>query len=140
MDNVTAYEGDNVTLTCKAISDALPHFQWIIHNPKKNNSIEVLDPGLEQGEYTCENDKPPWHCVKLLLVNVSRKDERQYYCMVGDGRGFNQETVWLKVLPRPIAPEGISTLCLQKPKNKIFVKLQSILVQTRIRCFELISK
>ena len=118
MGNVTAYEGDNVTFTCKAISDALPHFEWIIHNPKKKNSIEVLDPGLEQDEYICENDKPRWHCVKLLLVNVSRKDERRYYCMAGDYRGHSQESVWLKVLPRPFTSKGEFNQYYDKQINK----------------------
>ncbi|XP_028403293.1 fibroblast growth factor receptor 4-like [Dendronephthya gigantea] len=114
MKNKTAYEGDDVTLTCSAFSDALPHFQWIVKNPKKNNSIEVLNPGLEQDDYICEGEKERWHCVKLLLRNVSRKDERQYYCMAGDERGWSKETVWLKVLPRPVTTEATSV----KVRNK----------------------
>ncbi|XP_028403298.1 fibroblast growth factor receptor 4-like isoform X3 [Dendronephthya gigantea] len=113
MENITAYEGDNVTFICRGYSDALPHFQWIVKNPKKNNSIEVLPSGLERDDYICDNKRPPWHCAKLLLLNVSREDERQYYCMAGDARGWSKETVWLKVLPRRFTPEEIEA---GKPK------------------------
>ena len=104
MDNITAYEGDNVTITCKAISDSLPHFQWLIFRP--NGSLEVLDPGLDEEDYIWKSDNERWHGVHLLLVNVTQKDEREYVCMVGDDRGYDYQKFQLKVVPRPITTKG----------------------------------
>jgi hypothetical protein len=103
IENITAYEGDNVTVTCKAISDSLPHFQFSV---LENGTFKVLDPGLSPEDYVWKSDNIYWHGVKLRLVNVTRKDERIYNCMVGDDRGFEHQTFQLKVLPRPATPEG----------------------------------
>ena len=102
--NITAYEGDNVTITCKAVSDGLPNFQWVI---KQNNTFKVLDPGLSADEYIWKSDSDRWHGVNLRLVNVTQKDERGYYCIVGDDRGYDYQTFQLNVIPRPIFLEDI---------------------------------
>jgi hypothetical protein len=103
IDNVTAYEGDNVTVTCKAVSYARPHFQFAV---LENGTFKVLDPGLSQEDYVWKSDNVRWHGVKLRVVNVTRKDERNYYCMVGDDRGFDYVKFYIKVNPRPVTPEG----------------------------------
>jgi hypothetical protein len=104
IENITAYEGDNVTVTCKAVSDGLPHFQFAV---LENGTFKVLGPALVSPEdYVWNIYNNRWHGVKLRLVNVTRKDERIYYCMVGDDRGFDYEKFQLKVLPRPVTPEG----------------------------------
>ena len=104
MQNITAFEGDNVTITCKAISDSYPHFQWLILRP--NGSLEVLDPGLDEDDYIWKSDNKRWHGVNLRLVNVTQKDEREYACMVGDDRGYDYQKFQLKVLPRLITTKG----------------------------------
>ena len=103
LKNITAYEGDNVTITCKAVSDGLPHFQWMI---KQNNTFKVLDPGLSADEYVWKSDSDRWHGVNLRLVNVTQKDERVYYCIVGDDRGYDHQWFQLSVIPRPVTTEG----------------------------------
>ena len=102
--NITAFEGDNVTITCKAISDSYPHFQWLILRP--NGSLEVLDPGLDEDDYIWKSDNERWHGVNLRLVNVTQEDEREYVCMVGDDRGYDYQKFQLKVLPRLITTKG----------------------------------
>ena len=104
MANITAYEGDNVTITCKVISDSLPHFQWLILRP--NGSFGVLDPGLDEEDYIWKSVNERWHGVRLLLVNITQKDEREYFCIVGDDRGYDLQKFQLKVVPRPITTKG----------------------------------
>ena len=104
MANITAYEGDNVTVTCKAISDSLPHFQWLIFRP--NGSLEVLDPGLDEEDYIWKSESYRWHGVKLRLVNVTQEDGREYVCMVGDDGGYDFQKFQLKVVPRPNTTKG----------------------------------
>ena len=65
IDNVTAYEGDNVTVTCKAVSYARPHFQFAV---LENGTFNVLDPGLSPEDYVWKSDNKPWQGVKLRLV------------------------------------------------------------------------
>ncbi|CAB3977038.1 fibroblast growth factor receptor 4-like, partial [Paramuricea clavata] len=115
MDNITAYEGDNVTATCKAVSDGLPHFQFAL---LENGTFNVLDPGLSPEDYVWKSNKVRWHGVNLRLVNVTRKDERNYYCMVGDDRGFDYVKFYIKVLPRPVTPEAKSIASKSNPPQE----------------------
>ena len=103
---VTAYKGDNVTITCKAVSDGVPHFQWAV---KQNNSFKVLDPGLSQNEYVWQSNDGRWHGVNLRLVNVTQKDERGYYCIVRDGRRYDYQKFQLNVIPRPVSSDDKRT-------------------------------
>ena len=102
--NITAYKGDNVTITCKAVSKSLPHFQWVV---KQNNTFKVLNPGLSRNEYISQSDDGLSHAVNLRLVNVTQKDERGYYCIVGDHHRYYQK-FQLNVIPRsrPVRSEG----------------------------------
>ena len=97
--NITKYEGENVTFTCKAVSDSMPHFEWIV--VKENDTVEVLDPGLSDDEYLWDSGDERWHGVKLRLVNVTQEDSREYLCMVGDDHGYSIQKFFLKVLERP---------------------------------------
>ena len=106
--NITAYEGDNVTITCKAVSDGLPHFQWVV---LENGTFHVLDPGMSQKDYIWKSENPRWHGVNLRLNNVTKEDERDYYCVVGDDRGYDHQKFQLRVLPRPVTP-GSKCLCV----------------------------
>ena len=107
--NVTKFEGEDVEFTCKAISDSLPHFQWITMGV--NDTVNVIDPGLSEDEYIWKSNNPRWHGVKLRLVNVTQEDENDYYCMVGDDRGYAYQKFQLKVLPRPVTTSG-KCLCV----------------------------
>ena len=111
MQNITAYEGDSMTITCKAISDSLPHFQWLTVRP--NGSLEVLDPGLSDEDSTWKGDSDRWHGVKLRLVNVTQEDGREYVCMVGNNLGYDFQKFHLKVIPRPTSPQG-KRLCIKQ--------------------------
>ena len=55
--NITAYKVGYATIMCKAVSDGLPHFQWIA---KQNNTFKVLDPGLRADEYVWKSDSDRW--------------------------------------------------------------------------------
>ena len=99
IQNITAQEGENVTITCKAVSDGLPHFQWLALMP--NGSFEALNSKLSQ---FVPNGR--LHAQALRLVNVSREDDKVYYCMVGDDRGYDYKAFHLSVSPRSATSEG----------------------------------
>ena len=99
INNVTAYVGDNVTVTCKAYSYAIPHFQWLIYS-KVNNNMTVLRPKLKEYEYLIPTGKDKLHGVKLFLPNVSFEDEKEYTCLVGNYIGYGHRSFFLHVLPR----------------------------------------
>jgi hypothetical protein len=40
--------------------------------------------------------------VNLRLINVRQKDERAYYCIVGDDRGYMYQKFHINVEPRPV--------------------------------------
>ena len=102
MQNITAYEGENVTITCKAANNLVPHFQWAVQRP--NGSIEILDSKSRQFAPKSGNDG--LYTENLRLINIKREDEKVYYCMVGDDGGYDFQTVHLRVLPRPVTSEG----------------------------------
>ena len=106
IDNITAFEGDDITVTCKAlhdvndvndVNDGQLRFQFGV----LENGTWILDPGLSSEDYVWKSDNVRWHGVNLRLVNVTPKDEGNYYCMVGDYRGLDHFTFYIKVLPRP---------------------------------------
>ncbi|XP_046864715.1 fibroblast growth factor receptor-like [Xenia sp. Carnegie-2017] len=107
MKNITAYEGDNVKATCKAFSDSLPHFQWAVVEGE-NATVRVLDPNLSEDEFIWKGGNKRYHGVHILFNNVTKKDERYYYCVVGDNRGYDKTRFYLHVLPRPMTPVSMS--------------------------------
>lgn len=109
MENVTVYEGENATLLCKALSDSMPHFQWLrwylsTSNGTTNSTIEHPHyEVIKQNEQDSNqhlvlpqnNNKFDFHGVKLTLVNVTKKDEGKYTCIVGNAVGYSVEQAYI---------------------------------------------
>ncbi|XP_078358900.1 fibroblast growth factor receptor 4-like [Oculina patagonica] len=109
MENVTVYVGDNATLLCKALSDSMPHFQWLRWftspvNGSTNSTIEHPHyEVIKQNEQDLNqhlvlpqsNNKFDFHGVKLTLVNVTKKDEGKYTCIVGNAVGYAVEQAYI---------------------------------------------
>ena len=111
MDNVTVSEGENATLLCKALSDSMPHFQWLrwhssptkgttnttIEHPhyeiiKQNSQDSNEDLVLPQ-----TNNKFDFYGRKVTLFNVTKKDEGKYTCIVGNAVGYAVEPAYVIV-------------------------------------------
>ena len=112
MSNVSVVEGGNATMLCKALSDSMPHFQWLRWFPSRSNgsgnSSLIERPHYEVIKQTEQdsnehlvlpksNKKFDFHGVKLTLVNVTKKDEGKYSCIVGNAVGYAVELAYLSV-------------------------------------------
>ena len=113
MNNVTVYRGENASLLCKALSDSMPHFQWLRWFPlptngSANGSIEHPYYEVINKDDTNQhvvvppnnNRKFDFHGVKLTLVNVTKKDEGKYTCIVGNAVGYAVEHAYIIIRDR----------------------------------------
>ena len=117
MENATAVEGENATLLCKALSDSLPHFQWLrwLASPTNtsNQSCRIENPVYEVIKQNQLNgnkhlmlpnghaSKLDFHGVKLILVNVTKKDEGKYSCIVGNAIGYAVQQAYIIIREKP---------------------------------------
>ena len=117
MKNATAMEGENATLFCKALSDSMPHFQWLrwLAPPSnasdessqiKNPVYEVIKENQQNGNkhLVLPIGKPAkldFHGVKLILTNVSKKDEGKYSCIVGNAFVYAVQQAYVIVRETP---------------------------------------
>lgn len=109
MSNATVFVGENATLLCKAYSDAMPHFQWLRWFPLHSNSSGndtgskdfykvIKQNNIDSVNYhSRSNNKHQFHGVTLSLVNVTKKDEGKYTCIVGNALGYNVESAYIFV-------------------------------------------
>ena len=109
MKNVTVHEGQNATLLCKALSDSMPHFQWLrwhsspsngtTHSTIEHPHYEVIKQNLQVPDehlvLSKSNNKFDFHGVKLTLVNVTKEDEGKYLCIVGNAVGYAVEQAYI---------------------------------------------
>ena len=106
IDNVTVYVGSNVTVVCKAMSDALPLFQWLIFDETNNGSV-VPKQISRQHQSHVPSSRNKWHHLKLFLPNVSHEDQRKYTCLAGNKFKFAHSSFFLYVLERPLKDAGM---------------------------------
>ena len=109
MENVTVYRGENASFTCKALSDSMPHFQWLrsfptSFNSSTNGSIEIPHYEIVNKEDADQHVIMPssgvkidFHVVKLTLLNVTKRDEGKYTCIVGNAVGYASEHAYIIV-------------------------------------------
>ena len=110
MSNATVFVGENATLICDAYSDAMPHFQWLrwflLHSNSSGNdtdseklSYEVIKQNQRDSinYQSSSNNKHQFHGVTLSLVNVTKKEEGRYTCIVGNALGYSVQNAYIIV-------------------------------------------
>ena len=110
MSNATVFVGENATLICNAYSDAMPHFQWLrwfpLHSNSSGNdtdskklSYEVIKQNQQDSinYQSSSNNKHEFHGVTLSLVNVTKKEEGRYTCIVGNALGYSVQNAYIIV-------------------------------------------
>ena len=106
IDNATALVGSNVTLECKAMSDSMPHFQWLRWfslgvNSSRNQSYEIISQNSvknkDQMAFTKSSEKFEFHGIDLTLVNVTKEESGRYTCIVGNALGYAVKDTYLHV-------------------------------------------
>jgi len=106
--NVTVYEGENVTLLCKVFSDSMPHFRWLRwfptnssgHNGTGSFSYEVLKHSIRsihKDLVSPTDNKVDPLAASMTIVNVTKKSEGKYTCIVGNAIGYAVESAYIIV-------------------------------------------
>ena len=117
MENATAVEGENATLLCKAFSHSMPLFQWLrwlaspsntsSHSSKIENPVyEVIKQNKQNGNKHLllpngHTSKLDFHEDKLIVVNVTKKDEGKYSCIVGNALGYAVQQAYITIREVP---------------------------------------
>ncbi|CAK9808362.1 Fibroblast growth factor receptor homolog 1 [Anthophora quadrimaculata] len=92
--NTTVLIGDNVTMTCKVLSDAHRHLEWYhgyhtsfdtVNKTNQSFRVEVKAEGAENPEV-------------LKLYNVTEKDEGWYTCIAQNALGETFSSAYLRVV------------------------------------------
>ncbi|XP_001635234.2 fibroblast growth factor receptor-like 1 [Nematostella vectensis] len=116
LKNKTAVEGTDVTFTCKAVSEVPLSFIWLRWTPLTNATdgtadqpvriLNASDPRVrlirESAAYWSLADKRASYCHKLMLLNVTKRDQGQYSCVVGGGKEMVSYNVFLTVKPKEL--------------------------------------
>ena len=110
MSNATVFVGENAILICRAYSASMPHFQWLRWFPlhfnssgndtdSKKLSYEVITQNQQDSVnyQSSSNNKHEFHGVTLSLVDVTKKDEGKYTCIVGNVLGYSVKNAYIIV-------------------------------------------
>ena len=112
--NTTVFQGQNATLECLALSDSVPHFQWLkwyskstadSGKMKSGKKYKVIDQSNHEHNQHLLKPKTQRafvpHSVRLTLVNVTKKDEGKYTCFVGNSVGYDVTYTYVIVRDPP---------------------------------------
>ncbi|XP_046860882.1 tenascin-R-like [Xenia sp. Carnegie-2017] len=107
LENITVYDGDNATNTCKAMCDWPPWFEWYIYVGKGGNKQrKSFIPDLDNDEYLWIGDTGRYLGINFRIDNVTKEDERYYYCEIAldaNGESYKESIFfYLHVLPKPV--------------------------------------
>ena len=110
MDNVTVHEGENATLLCKALSDSMPHFQFLrwhsspsygtTNSTLEHPHYEVIKQNLQELDQhlvLSKSNKIVFRTGRLTLFKVTKEDEGKYTCIVGNAVGYAKEQAYIIV-------------------------------------------
>ena len=111
MENVTAYEGENASLLCLALSYSMPHFQWLRWHSSPSDGMtnstiehphyELINQNLQDREEQLVlqrgSNQFDFHSAKLTLVNVTKDDEGKYTCIAENAVGYAAENAYITV-------------------------------------------
>ena len=111
---MSVYRGENASLTCKAFTDSMSHFQLLRWFPVRSNGSanSSVNGSIESPHYEIVDKEdtdqyvivPPssgkkfdFKGVKLTFLNVTKRDEGKYTCIVGNAVGYGAEHAYIIV-------------------------------------------
>ena len=94
-----------MTLLCKVFSDSMPHFQWLRwfptnssgHNGTGSFSYEVLKQSIRSIHKDLVSPTDNMMTASMTIVNVTKKSEGKYTCIVGNAIGYAVESAYIIV-------------------------------------------
>ena len=144
LENITVYEGDNATNTCKAMCDYPPWFEWYIYVGKgKNKQRKPFIPDLDVEDtsgngYTWMGDTPRYMGINFRIDNVTKEDERYYYCEIAldaNGESYTESIFfYLHVLPKPVTTLPTTGWCIFLYVLH-FGQFNVIIIVQTVRCY-----